>query len=142
MFFRFFWICLASFFLIHFNELLTALPIVLRQSWEISKNNNFCLSDLCWSLQLGVGVYCDCLLSESIIMRHSFHPPKIRGFLVFKIWTIRGVIQYCSEIGVSWIRGVSKLFYQFSFRKACFHYIPLECFFFFLFLSNKYSHLL
>ena len=57
-------------------------------------------------------------------------PLKIRrGFLIFEIWTKGGVMKKLlrnrglverGEILLE--RGVSKLFHQFSFRKACFHY--------------------
>ena len=48
--------------------------------------------------------------------------PKIRGGLVFKIWTKWGVIKKIFRNRGLVERGVSKLFHQFSFRIVCFHY--------------------
>ena len=57
------------------------------------------------------------------------------GFSFLKFGQIGGSWKNCSEIGgFSWKEGVSKLFHQFLFRKACFHYN-------WIFLSGKYSHL-
>ena len=50
-------------------------------------------------------------------------PTKIRGYLVFEIWTKRGVMKKLLRKGVLLERGGgSKLFHQFSLQKACFHY--------------------
>ena len=56
-------------------------------------------------------------------------PLKLGGYLVFEIWTKRGVMKkllrnrgLVERGGPLKKRGVSKLFHQFSFRKACFHY--------------------
>ena len=75
--------------------------------------------------------------------KHSFLPlpPKIRGgFLFLKFGQIMKKLFRNREVswkGEGHLRrwGVSKLFHQFSFRKACFHY-------YWIFLSGKYSHLL
>ena len=52
-------------------------------------------------------------------------PPKIRGeFLIFEIWTKRGVMKKLLRI-VGLVEkggGGSKLFHHFSLRKACFNY--------------------
>ena len=75
----------------------------------------------------------------------SSPPPKIRWWVVFKIWTKRGVIKNCSEIGGQLKGGfsqkggvqiVSSVFIQKSMFSLLLEY------FFFLFLSGKYSHLL
>ena len=51
------------------------------------------------------------------------------GVLVFAIWTKRGVMKkllinrgLVEREGLLRKRGISKLFPQFSFREACFHY--------------------
>ena len=69
------------------------------------------------------------------IMNHSFLPPNIRmwggGYLSFEIWTKRGFMnKLLRSRGVVWKgessvrtgRGWSKLFHEFSLRKASFHY--------------------
>ena len=69
--------------------------------------------------------------SEQMIWAHSLLPPKIWG--VSRFWNLdrEGVIKNCAEIvglverGFLLERGggrFSKLFHQFSLRKACFHY--------------------
>ena len=68
--------------------------------------------------------------------KHSFLPQKnIRGgggVRVFEIWTTRGGVVMKKLLrnrggGSSYKEGVSKLFHQFSFRKACFHYYWIFC---------------
>ena len=49
-------------------------------------------------------------------------PPEIRGNLVFEIWTKRGVMKKLVRNRGLVERGYFKLFLQFSFKKACFHY--------------------
>ena len=56
-------------------------------------------------------------------------PLKLRGGLVFEIWTERGIMKKLLRNRGLVERGnplrkrkVSKLFHQFSFRKACFRY--------------------
>ena len=73
------------------------------------------------------------LYFHKAVLHISQFPPPLKlggGFLIFEIWTKRGIMKNCSEIGGLVERGGvllergrgSKLFQQFSLRKACFHY--------------------
>ena len=74
------------------------------------------------------------VFSFSFIYQGSFFQSKRsslrgRGSLIFEIWTNRGVMKKLLrnrglvEKGAWYsLRGGSKLFHQFSLRKACFHY--------------------
>ena len=94
---------------------------------------------------IGLVTICDKFKYRLVHMSIVPPPPhKFRGlFLVFEIWTKRRARKNCSETGglverrggSTWKEGISKLFHQFSFRKACFHY-------YWIFLSGKYWSLL
>ena len=70
---------------------------------------------------------------KSVIIVSS--PLKLGGVIVLDISTKRGVMKKLLRNRGLVERGVSKLFHQFSLRKACFHY-------YWIFLSGKYSRLL
>ena len=83
-------------------------------------------------------------LSPSIYIPQFLHPHKIRGFFVFKIWTKRGVIKNCSEIGGLVKSGVflrdggCQIVLSVFLRKSMFSLL-LEFFFFCFCLVNIHA---
>ena len=89
-----------------------------------------------------------CLEGRHYIAMSQFFPPREEGggVLFLKLVQSRGVMkkllrnrgQLKGGGSLQKERGVSKLFYQFLFRKACFHYYQNTWFFFFC-LINIYA---
>ena len=84
----------------------------------------------CWQKWIRISVY---LFTNSFIYKNTHiysSPLELGGVLIFKIWTKRGGVMkkllrnrgLVERGGGLLERRISKLFYQFLFRKSCFHY--------------------